>query len=396
MSRRRELDLALLRGVQSVSNSGTIWFHASSQGELEILWPVLLRTVSDAGATQCALSIYSPSARVQLDRRVSEISEGMRRRILYFGFAPHEGSWTQALKKLGVAQVVTCKYEAWPDLWASISELELTLLIVAGAERTSLRWARRILALTGTGLPRLEYLCVDEHDRQTVVLDSKSSAVVVGDPRWDRVHERNRVGTPRASALAALAKDLPRPWGIVGSAWPEDIALMAPHVRNWSGTLWVVPHKTDSQHVDEIENGLKNYRSGIQRTSEWSQKSPVGCDTVLVDENGILAELYAAMDWAFVGGGYGKGVHSTLEPALHAIPIACGPARSETFAEVRQLQEVGMLTIVRSPAEFAMWMTRNIPGEAVDRKIVWKEWVRRQLGASDRTAKVLLDSMGSR
>ena len=55
-----------------------------------------------------------------------------------------------------------------------------------------------------------------------------------------------------------------------------------------------------------------------------------------------------------------------------------------------------MLTIVRSPAEFAMWMTRNIPGEAVDRKIVWKEWVRRQLGASDRTAKVLLDSMGSR
>ena len=59
---------------------------------------------------------------------------------------------------------------------------------------------------------------------------------------------------------------------------------------------------------------------------------------VLVDEMGFLSELYGAADWAYVGGGFGAGVHSTIEPAIQGIPILIGPVRADHFTEIGQLQ----------------------------------------------------------
>jgi len=74
-------------------------------------------------------------------------------------------------------------------------------------------------------------------------------------------------------------------------------------------------------------------------------------DVILVDEMGFLAEFYELADWAFVGGGFGKGVHSTLEPACHGIPVFCGPSGAESFTEIQLLQEKEQLRVVHSSYE---------------------------------------------
>src|SRR5208282_542723 len=97
------------------------------------------------------------------------------------------------------------------------------------------------------------------------------------------------------------------------------------------------PHQIQAENVAALEQDL--VRSGLKvlRTSKLKGPELVARQdgtVILGDELGFLSELYAAVDWAYVGGGFGVGVHSTIEPAIHGIPIACGPKNAEKFPEI--------------------------------------------------------------
>ncbi len=311
-----------------LKDAKTLWFHAASAGELEILFPLIEAAVV-SGKSTC-VSIFSPSAEPWL----SKLPVG----IHYRGFSPSENEWLEAFRRFDVHEVITSKYEAWPGLWVAASQLQIPISIISAQPRSSLRWAKRILRFFGMPLPHLRFFALEEQSFETLrneFPDAESNLSV--DPRWLRVFQRaqNAKVHPKLVAWKQKYSSAPRPYWVIGSAWPEDMRVLHDAIIRYPGTVWVVPHSLKEKPDPLVYAPHSN--------------------CILVDEMGMLAELYSIADRAWVGGGFGKGIHSTMEPAVYAIPVACGSKNVNLFHEARELQSSGQLTVCESSKKALEW-----------------------------------------
>lgn len=365
---------------------GRAWFHAASAGELESLWPVIAEWCRAGG--EAIVTIFSESARKPLARLEEELRGSGR--LVFAGYSPWEGQWREAFARAKPAVFVTAKYEAWPELWASAAELRVPVLVVGASSRPSLKVAKKVCLALGARLPNLIFLAPTENGRAALSREFPGARVErVGDPRWDRMKARAAGKNGRAQALLQSSQRLARPWGILAQVWPEDIAIWSESLPpgKLEGTLWVVPHQVDAESVSIIESALRGLGRDPMRTSGVSGAIG-GTDCLLVDEMGFLAELYAGADWAYVGGGFGRGVHSTIEPAIQGIPVACGPSRAHRFPEIAELEQDRQLTMLRGPEDVARWvagageMRRSMGPE-------WKDKLASRFGATEEVMRIL-------
>jgi len=306
----------------------TLWFHAASAGELEILVPLIEAAVSE-GRKVC-VSVFSPSARQSLKK----LPEG----LLFQGFSPAESEWRFALEHFGVSEVITAKYEAWPGLWQAASMRGIRISIVCAQMRSSLLWAKRFLMAFGVRLPRLRFYVLEEAAIARLKSAFPDAEFVLSvDPRWQRVAQRAEKALQSEALQRWKQKHAAtkKPYWVIGSAWPEDMQMLREAIQKYSGTVWVVPHSLKSKPDPAIYAPFEN--------------------CILVDEMGLLVELYSIADRAWVGGGFGKGIHSTLEPAVYSIAVACGPKNVEKFFETRELREIGMLTVCDQKEKILEW-----------------------------------------
>ena len=144
---------------------------------------------------------------------------------------------------------------------------------------------------------------------------------------------------------------------VAGSTWRQDEL----HWREWMNQdatvvqLIIVPHEVSAARIAEV-------RQLFPEAVCWSVCGPEKCSdarVVIVDQMGLLSKLYRFADVAYIGGGFGSGIHNTLEPAAYGVPILFGP-RYEKFEEAKGLIEVG--------AAFG--------GNAAELQIQWRIWLR--------------------
>ena len=370
-----------------------IWFHAASVGELESLWPLVERAARDP-ANRLALTVFSSSAWSHL-HKMSRKLEGAP--PLYIGYSPVEGGWKPALAAASPDLFVTAKYEAWPEIWDSLAGLGVPLAIIGAKPRSSILWAKRILRFLRGSIPKIVFFSFDPENEPGLASRFPAAKLYHGsDPRWDRVFQRSVRAHPRVDELAREFGDLPRPWGAIGSAWAPDLAgLPSDAAESIPGTLWVVPHKTDPRSVSEVEILLRDRGFTPIRTSTTEKIRPAGKLAVLVDEMGFLAELYSRMDWAFIGGGFGSSIHSTIEPAIYGLPIYGGPKGQQKFDEIRLLKKQSQLRLfgdvadfsAKSAEDFADWFRSEFSATEETRRDRRQEWLNANLrhrGASER------------
>lgn len=384
---RRLKDLPPAREGASGQAKTRIWFHAASVGELESLWP-LVQLASSGARNEIILTVFSSSAWAHVHRLARKLDQAP----LFAGYSPIEGDWTEALTTARPNLFVTAKYEAWPEIWNGVALLGIPLAIIGAKPRSSLLWAKRILGLLGGKLPRLLFFSFDPENEPGLARAFPASKTFNGsDPRWDRVFARSRASHPRVAELAQEFADLPRPWGIVGSAWPADIAQFSKgDSEKVPGTVWFVPHKVDQPSVSEIEILIRERGWTPVRTGSPDHIRPAGKIAVLVDEMGFLAELYSCMDWAFIGGGFGTGIHSTIEPSIYGLPVIGGPKGLEKFDEITLLIKQGQMQILKPEDHALLAWVREATEEK--RKVMRERWVeanRRHVDASARTWQIL-------
>jgi 3-deoxy-D-manno-octulosonic-acid transferase len=354
----------------------TVWLHGASLGELESLWGLAERLSS--GGFSLVLTCSSPSGLPGIKKLSEEIcANGFRSSILFSGLAPIEGSWCEALARFKSRLFVTVKYEAWPELWGSLSEGKVPLLLIGARKRSSLQIVRTLLKALGMELPQLFFALVREEEKEPLEILFGSSPVfrVTGDPRWDRVQQRQRTKHARLEVVLEKLGALDKPWGVLGNIWASDFRVLEEALQSpFQGTLWFVPHDVSTTSLDQIETRLSALATHHQidwiRTSSLRKESgsslKIGQQAldkslvrmVLVDEMGFLSELYRHAAWAYVGGGFQAGVHSAIEPAMSLIPIAIGPKRALSFSEVHLLADSGQLSICSSTGEVTDWYTR--------------------------------------
>jgi 3-deoxy-D-manno-octulosonic-acid transferase len=388
LEEEKAFGLLACRLPQRVPGLARAWFHAASVGELESLMPVIDAWLAEG--SEAVVTVLSESARGAVVKlrasgaATSHTGTETGTRVLYAGYSPWEGHWGRALSRVQPDIFITAKYEAWPELWTSLADSKIPLVIVSAKARRSLRIAGTLCKILGGKVPELRMLAVKEEDAEELrALFGKVSSVQIecaGEPRWDRVSKRIEQGSPRARELIARYRELPKPWGVLAQVWPEDMEVWRGQLGAAGGALWVVPHRVDAENVDAIEAYLVRAGLNPRRTSEQGVV-PRETDCVLVDEMGFLLELYSAVSWAYVGGGFGVSMHSTIEPALFGLPIVCGPEGESAFPEIAQLQATGQLQVVRDREMLASWV-ESLGSRTAEQRQRWQVQSRGRLGAT--------------
>ena len=298
-----------------------LWMHAPSVGEGLQARPVLELMRRNHPAIQLAYTHFSPSAE----------SFARSLDVDFHDYLPFdtEGNARAALDALRPTAVVFSKLDVWPTLTATAHSLGVRLgLVSATLASASSRRSRLAAALLRDAYAALDTVgAIDPEDAERLVaLGVRANAIVVtGDTRYDQVWARARNVDRTAALLAPLAS--PRLTIVAGSSWPADEAVLLPAFlaarrKVPDARLIIAPHEPTVGHLEPIESWARGEGLHLRRLGEASAES----DVVLVDRVGVLGDLYALADIAFVGGGFhDAGLHSVLEPAAFGAPVLFGP-----------------------------------------------------------------------
>lgn len=320
---------------------GCLWMHCASVGEFEQGLPVLEAIKREHPDLPVLLTFYSPSG---YEARKGLGSDRAGSLVTHVEYLPPDGvaNAQRLLAMVRPKAALWVKYEFWYHHLAALMKARVPTFLVSAIfreEQPFFRWYggthRRMLRCF------TQVFVQDEASFQMLGRIGITNATMSGDTRFDRV-----------AAIAATSSALPLaqafrgngPVLVCGSTWPADEALLseafsrmeqapkclvAPHELEATGLLATEQHFPKPlarwSELEAIDTGNVAAVLGAERSS-----------TLLVDRMGLLARLYQHGDVAYVGGGFGDGIHSLLEPAAWGLPVIFGP-RHGKFAEARGL-----------------------------------------------------------
>jgi 3-deoxy-D-manno-octulosonic-acid transferase len=311
--------------------------HAPSVGEGLQARPILELLRASHPDLQIAYTHFSPSA----ERFAASLGAD------FTDYLPFDtpGDARVALDALRPSALVFSKLDVWPVLAREAAARSVRLgLTSATLAESSTRRGGIAASLLRDAYELLDAVgAIDAADAERLVrLGVRSSAITVtGDTRYDQVWDR-AMRVERSSELLAPLQTS-RPTLVAGSTWPADEAVLLPawvelRLALPDARLIVAPHEPTSAHLASIE------RWGAERGIELARLGAAAAahaGVVLVDRVGVLGDLYALADAAYVGGGFhAAGLHSVLEPAAFGAPVAFGP-RFEASRDARLLATVG-------------------------------------------------------
>jgi 3-deoxy-D-manno-octulosonic-acid transferase len=304
-----------------------VWMHAPSVGEGLQAKPVLETLRAEHPDWQLAFTFFSPSA--------ERLAKNLPVDVADYLPLDRPGEVAAVLDALQPAALVFSKLDVWPELTLAAARRGVKLGLISATvspESSRLRWPARHWSQPAYGaLDRIGTIS-EEDGRRLELLGARPEAIAVtGDTRYDSVAERAARIDKTREPLARLAASSPDTFTIVaGSTWPADEAALLPAfadllVQLPTARLLLAPHEPNPDHLAGIAERLRHLK--LPRPVRLSQiehakPGPV----IVVDRVGILADLYALGDAAFVGGGFHRaGLHSVLEPAVFGVPIVFGP-----------------------------------------------------------------------
>ena len=375
------------------------WFHAASVGEGLQAESVLLELRRLLPECQLVYTHFSPSAEA-LSRRLA---------VDAADYLPYDlpAAADRMLGALAPDLLVFSKLDLWPELATRAASRGTTVAIIAAtvsAGSGRLRWPARALLRPGYAAVAAAGAIADADAMRLVRLGVPAGRVhVLGDPRYDNAAARVAAVSPDEPLLRLGAG---APTLVAGSTWPSDeMVLLHAFARLRAGRpdvrLILVPHEPTADHLGALDRRLA--ASGLPRAvrlSEADGPAPL----LVVDRVGVLATLYGAGTMAYVGGGFGRaGLHSVLEPAAWAIPVAFGP-RWRNSRDAELLLEGGGAEALKGTGTAAAgadllelwqrWLEDDTRRMAQGRRAL--EIVTRGLGAARRSAEMLAGLISSR
>ncbi|HZF67291.1 MAG TPA: glycosyltransferase N-terminal domain-containing protein [Gemmatirosa sp.] len=322
-----------------------LWVHAPSVGEGLQARPVLEWARRARPDVQCVYTFYSPSA------------ERFARGLVERGLADHAdylpfdtpGDAHALLDGLRPSALVFAKLDVWPVLVDAARARGVRLGMVsatlaAGSSRTG-GLAALLLRDAYAALDAVGAIAEDDAARLRALGVRPERIRVTGDTRYDQVWARARAAERDAARAAPPLAPLLAPPGahrftlVAGSTWPADDAVLLPAWTTLAADrgapparLVVAPHEPTSAHLAPVAAWAERAGLTLARLSAVERGEATGdVDVLLVDRVGVLGDLYAVGQAAFVGGGFhAAGLHSVLEPAAFGLPVAFGPRHANS------------------------------------------------------------------
>lgn len=356
-----------------------IWVHAASLGEFEQGRPIIEALKKEHPEYAILLTFFSPSGyEVRKDYELAD----------YVFYLPMD-SPKNAKRFLEIAPIklaIFIKYEYWYNYLHAIRRKEIPILFVSAIFRAK----QPFFQVYGTWflkhLKQIDWFFV-QSQASLALLEANGifNASLSGDTRFDRVAA---IATQaQANAMVEMFKGDSKLL-LLGSSWPQDEALIYPLLQKHPDLKIIfAPHLIDDSHIAEIE------KKSLGKAILYSNARLENCSekqVLIINNFGLLSSLYRYADFTFIGGGFGAGIHNTLEAATFGMPIFIGP-NYEKFQEAKDLVDLGAIEVINEYSALEKSLNNLIakPEQSIEIGKKASEYVKSKIGATEHIIETL-------
>ena len=328
-------------------NAKYIWFHAASLGEFEQGRPLMERIRKEHPQYKILLTFYSPSG-----YEVRKNYEGAD--IICYMPVDTRLNAIRFLRLVRPVMAFFIKYEFWSNFLHILKHRNIPTYSVSSIFREDqvfFKWYGKSYA--GVLKCFTRFFVQNEESKRLLESIGIKDVDVVGDTRFDRVLQIKEAAK-QLPICEAFQKDYHV--FVAGSSWPpdEDIFLRFFNAhKEWR--LIIAPHVIGEDHLSQILSKIEGKK--VVRYTQTSPEEAAEADVLIIDCFGLLSSMYHYGDVAYVGGGFGVGIHNTLEAAVWNMPVIFGP-NNKKFQEAQGLLKSGGGFEINGYEDFEVLMLR--------------------------------------
>lgn len=357
-----------------------IWFHVSSLGEYEQGLPIMQEMRKNFPEYKILLSFFSPSGyEIRKNNPVADIT-------IYLPLdTPKNAKKFIDLVQPKIAFFV--KYDFWPNYLKQLKNKNIRTFLVSGIFREKQLFFKKSGKFYRKSLQAFEHFFVQDDNSQKLLQSiGYSNITIAGDTRFDRVYEITLQQTNLPHIETFIDNKL---CVIFGSTWVKDEELISSFINQNKQDIRyiIVPHDIKEKNIARLESSLKKKSVRYTKSTTTEIKNS---EVFIIDTIGLLTRIYRYADMAYVGGGFGAGIHNILEPATYGLPVIIGP-EYDKFKEARDLVSQKSCMVVTNQVTFDQAMNQLINNEELRRKSGQNNsgYVEKQRGATDKIINYL-------
>ena len=370
-----------------------VWFHCSSVGEFEQARPLIEWYKGSRPQTRILLTFFSPSG-YELRKNYS-----LADWVFYLPLDTISNA-RRMVRAVKPKKLIFTKYDLWNNYIRQARKAGAGIYLVSAIFRPFQPFFKWWGGFFRRMLRCINVIFVQDEESQRLLssIGIRDNVIVCGDTRFDRV-DKIASESKHFPVIENFARDC---FTIVaGSTWQPDDELIAQVMKNFSKVrLVVAPHEIHKERIEKLLQIYEPYGTvryseveedaDREMVSENPQSIAEGKRVLVIDCIGILSSLYRYADFAYIGGGFGVGIHNTLEAAVYGVPLAFGP-NYRKFQEAIDLIECNGATSVDNASELYQVIDNCVKDKELRdfRGRSCRNYVEKMLGATDKIVSVL-------
>lgn len=359
-----------------------IWVHVASLGEFEQGRPLIEKIRAEHPEYKILLTFFSPS--------------GYQLRCSYPGadyifYLPIDTRYNakQFLDIVRPEMAIFVKYEFWLNMLFELRKRSIKTYIVSAIFRQNSIFFRSYGYLWRRALKSFNLIFVQDDASQQRLADiGFDNVIVAGDTRFDRVAQI--AAGAKSNALIEEFKGSSQLL-VAGSTWPADEQILGAIVaKNPAIKFVIAPHEIQEARIEEVE---QRFTGAVRYTQAESGAQLRDSQVLILDTIGHLSSIYSYARWAYIGGGFGVGIHNTLEASTFGLPMAFGP-NYHKFKEANDMIALGSCHTVGCTQEIEQWFTSLVedPELCEQKSRISREYTISQQGATNTIIESIFSS----
>lgn len=363
-----------------------VWIHAASLGEFEQGRPIIEKIRREKPEYKILLTFFSPSGyEVRKDFAGVDC-------VCYLPFDT-PGRVRRFMDKVNPEVAVFVKYEFWRNYLHELWRRQVPTYLVSAVFRPDQMFFKRRGAWYALWLRWYTRIFVqDERSRKLLGTIGVTDVDVCGDTRFDRVSDirANRKPVPLLDSFTKRNSPGRPAVMMAGSSWQEDEAVYAGWFNSHPDVkLVIAPHEFDAARLAALR---KLFVNGAVLMSEAEDRPDLaeGKQVLVIDCFGLLSSAYAYCDVAYVGGGFGAGLHNINEAAVYDVPVVYGPNNAK-FIEAAEMARSGGGLPIASAEDFVRTADKLFGDPALRERLGKQagDYIRSKIGATDRIFNII-------
>ena len=300
-----------------------VWFHCASLGEFEQGKPIIEGYKQKYPSHKILLTFFSPSG-----FEIRKNYEGVD--WVFYLPADTKSNAKKFISIVKPIKVIFIKYEFWFNYMAELKKQNISFYSVSAIFRDGQAffkykwWAEQLKNVT-------HFFVQDKNSVELLKSIGFKNTTISGDSRFDTVlaNTQNPVKIP---LIEMFCKS--KPTIICGSTWPKDEIILVKYIKDHPENNYIIaPHEL--QNISDLKK-----QTNALRYSLADDKNIFTSNVLIIDSIGILSHIYSYGSIAYIGGGFGSGIHNILEAITFGLPVIFGP-NYQKFNEAAELIALG-------------------------------------------------------